>query len=291
LPGDAAAFLRMLFKALGLATATTVGELLAPVIAATLTAQCLMSSDYSNEARLTGAAVGLGAGAVVGTAAYRALVARQAANLAARQAAVSVAKTAGQSAGASVLAKSVALSGKAIASGASSAPKLAAGAAAAGAIIIAGVVAASAVTVADHFWVTDAEREEELLRKDAFECDCAWTSDWVCPNSVLVRFPGYYSPGEAPDKIARDDGSWCFSYCCGVVEESMTAAMKVIKNRDELAVHVHDAKEQYLRQELAAPPRTFGSAAVAASVLGMGLVAWLILIAARHRRASALPLV
>ena len=117
----------------------------------------------------------------------------------------------------------------------------------------------------------------------------------------------------------------------------MTAAMKVIKNRDELAVHVHDAKaeeearkreeeaaaqraqeeaeaaerarrkaaqeaaaeaeaaeaaaEQYLREQLAAPPRTFGSAAVAASVLGMGLVAGLILIAARHRRASALPLV
>ncbi|EOD03712.1 hypothetical protein EMIHUDRAFT_221854 [Emiliania huxleyi CCMP1516] len=220
--------------AVALATATTVGELLAPVIAATLTAQCLMPSDYSNEARLTGAAVGLGAGAVVGTAAYRALVARQAANLAARQAAVSAA-TAGQSAAARVLAKSVALGGKAIVSGARgrSAPTLAAGAAAGSAIIIVGVVAASAVTVADHFWVTDAEKEEELLRKDAFECDCAWTSDWVCPNSVLVR-----SPGEDPDKIARDDGSWCFSYCCGVVEESMTAAMKVIKNRDELAVHL-----------------------------------------------------
>ena len=70
----------------------------------------------------------------------------------------------------------------------------------------------------------------------------------------------------------------------------MTAAMRVIKNRDELAVHVHDAKEQYLREQLAAPPRTFGSAAVAASVLGIGLVAGLLLIAARQRRASALPL-
>ena len=61
-------------------------------------------------------------------------------------------------------------------------------------------------------------------------------------NSVLVRFPGYYSPGEAPEKIARDDGSWCFSYCCGVVEESMTAAMKVIKNRDDFNEAMHHVK-------------------------------------------------
>ena len=142
----------------------------------------------------------------------------------------------------------------------------------------------SSIAVADYFWVTEEEKEEELRKKEAFECDCDWTSTYVCPTSALAK-------SAQAGQIAQDDGSPCFHYCCGVVEAAMNAATLVIQERNRVAAQVDAAYEQHLQQQLPAAPRTssFGPGyTVVALALGIGLVAVFLRAAPRRATASAL---
>ena len=149
-----------------------------------------------------------------------------------------------------------------------------------------GAAIASTIAVADYLWVTDEEKMEELRKKEALlECDCDWTSTYVCPMSALAK-------SAQAGQIAKDDGSPCFHYCCGVVEAAMNAATLVIQERNRVAAQVDAAYEQHLQQQLPAAPRTSSSFGpgytVVALALGIGLVAVFLRAAPRRATASAL---
>ena len=103
------------------------------------------------------------------------------------------------------------------------------GAVAASSVILVGMGAYGTYKIADYMIVSDEERE-------AFQCDCEWTLTYACPSSLKPTSPHW----------AKNDGSMCFDYCCGFVEEVKQIASEIIDHRDLLASEVYKAREQYL---------------------------------------------
>ena len=125
-------------------------------------------------------------------------------------------------------------------------------------------------------------------------CNCSWTSSYggpyACPKSELAR------SGKALKVAKGSDTDLCFGYCCGVVEEMLAEAEKIILQRDKLAEIVRASEathEQYLRQELAAKAQsvTPGGSSAGAIVFVIGGVASVFWMMAARRRQRRAPLI
>ena len=96
------------------------------------------------------------------------------------------------------------------------------------AVIAVGVGVYGTYKIADYMIVSDEERE-------AFQCDCQWTVTYTCPSSD----PAAYKKDPISPHWAKNDGSMCFDYCCGVFEEVQHVASEIIDQRDLLVSEVY----------------------------------------------------
>ena len=119
-------------------------------------------------------------------------------------------------------------------------------------VVAAGLGVYAAYKIADHLYIDDEERER-------FECDCTWTSSWVCPSNERAA---------SVENLAENDGSLCYNYCCEKVEAMMHAAKDIIQERDDRADKVDIAMK--LLAEVAARKDT-AAIVPAAAVIGLGL--------------------